>query len=162
MKEISKKVIIIGNFMVGKSSIVDRFVNNKFSEIYLTTLGVRVDKKVVDLEEATVNMIIWDIAGEVSQMQGPASYYLGSHGVIYVFDLTRESTYSHVPEDLEVVHSRLPGVPVVVMGNKLDLISEEEFADIKSKLPFQPDFFGSAKTGLSIEPLFEAMARKMT
>ena len=84
MTEISRKVAILGQYGVGKSSLIRQFVHRKFSEKYLTTIGVKIDKKVMDLDGVELTMIIWDIAGETNQSKIPKSYQLGAHGVLYV------------------------------------------------------------------------------
>jgi len=84
---ISKKVIITGSFGVGKTSLFNRFLYSKFDEKYLTTIGVKVDKKVINIDGQDLNLLIWDIAGEISQNKVPHSYFLGTSGVIYVFEL---------------------------------------------------------------------------
>lgn len=89
--KISKKVILLGHFGVGKTSLVKRFVVQKFSEEYQTTIGVKINKVVIGDHHLT--MILWDIEGGKSQQHLPPSYFAGAHGIIYVFDLTRPSTW---------------------------------------------------------------------
>ena len=91
---IKKKVILTGSFGVGKTSLFNRFVYSKFDEKYLTTIGVKVDKKSLTIEGEEVTLLLWDIAGEISQDKVPNSYFLESSAVVYVFDLTRPSTYA--------------------------------------------------------------------
>ena len=79
---ISKKVLITGSFGVGKTSLFTRFIHNEFSDNYRTTIGVQVDKKVVKLGGKEMSLILWDIAGEVSQEKVPRSYFLGASAVI--------------------------------------------------------------------------------
>ncbi len=162
MQQISKKIILIGNFGVGKTSLVRQFVHQKFSDEYLTTLGVKIDKKNVEINDTSVNMIIWDIAGEVSQTKVPTSYYLGSHGIIYVFDLTRPSTFQNVEDDLNYIQKLLPNVPICFTGNKKDLLTEEELQETIKVIPREVNFFTSALTGESIEEMFQYIAEKMT
>ncbi len=156
-KTYSKKVILIGNFGVGKTSLTKRFVYQKFSEEYLTTLGVKIDKKVVELGEDIVNLMIWDIAGEVTQTRVSTSYYLGSNGILYVFDVTRPSTYENMQADIEYVQKILPNVPILKIANKADLISSEQL----KQLPVSYDFLCSAKTGANVENAFLALAEAM-
>ncbi|WP_299457280.1 Rab family GTPase [uncultured Microscilla sp.] len=162
MQQISKKVILVGNFGVGKTSLVRRFVHQTFSDEYLTTLGVRIDKKVVNLANITVNMILWDVAGEVSQTKVPASYYLGSHGVIYVFDLQRPSSFENITSDIDFIRSKLPNAPICVIGNKKDLLSDAELNSIQQNLSVKASYFTSAKTGENVEAMFEMIAKQMT
>lgn len=162
MPQVSKKVILVGNFGVGKTSLVRRFVHQTFSDEYLTTLGVRIDKKVVTLPSVTVNMILWDVAGEVSQTKVPVSYYLGAHGVIYVFDLQRPSSFENIEADIQFIRAKLPDAPICIIGNKKDLLNEATLKAIAQKLSVKVNFFTSAKTGENVEAMFDLIAKQMT
>jgi len=61
---IKKKIVMLGSFAVGKTSLVQRFVNSIFSEKYLTTIGVKIDQKIVNVNDKEVNLLLWDIHGE--------------------------------------------------------------------------------------------------
>ncbi|OEK06956.1 Rab family GTPase [Roseivirga misakiensis] len=158
---VSKKVILIGHFGVGKSSLVKRFVHQKFSEDYITTIGVKIDKKVVNVKGLSVNMIIWDIAGEDSQQKVPASYRLGAHGALYVFDVSRPSTYEKLTEELAFLNDIIPDIPIQILANKCDLLSEEELKEVLEKVANPQVFQTSAKTGDHVEEAFELLAKSM-
>lgn len=158
---VSKKVILIGHFGVGKSSLVQRFVHQKFSDKYITTIGVKIDKKIVEVDGFQVTMIIWDIAGEDSQQKVPTSYRLGAHGALYVFDISRPSTYENIQAELEYLEEIIPGIPVQVLANKSDLMSEEERQEIIGSLPTNGVFETSAKSGLHVEEAFALLAKSM-
>lgn len=161
MRPQSKKIILIGNFGVGKTSLTRRFVHQKFSDEYLTTLGVKIDKKLLEVDGKQLNMIIWDIAGEVTQSKVPKSYYLGANGIIYVFDLTRPSTFEHMKTDFEYIHTVLPRVPYCIVGNKRDLVPDETIEKTAELIPMPYDFFTSAKTGVNVEEMFIRLSEKM-
>ncbi|KOY85977.1 GTP-binding protein [bacterium 336/3] len=156
-KTLSKKVILIGNFGVGKTSLTRQFVYQKFSDEYLTTLGVKIDKKIIGIGNDLVNLMIWDIAGEVSQTRVSTSYYLGSNGVIYVFDLSRPSTYEQMEADIEYVQKLLPNAPILRVANKADLLTEEQIANLS--VPY--DFLCSAKTSQNVEETFLKLTQAM-
>ena len=156
---ISTKVILTGNFGVGKTSLFNQFLFSKFSERYLTTIGVNVKKKMIEIEGNQLNILLWDIAGEVSQDKVPHSYFLGASGIIYVFDVTRPLTYQNMPRDIEYLTEKIPGVKLQIVGNKKDLVSEERIEEIKSVLPIPADIFTSAKTGENVETLFLELGR---
>ncbi len=156
---ISKKVVITGHFGVGKTSLFNRFISNTFNEKYLTTIGVRVDKKLVQIDGQDISLILWDLAGEVSQEKVPRSYFLGASAVIYVFDLSRPATYSRLEEDIRYIQSVLPNVLVRKVGNKKDLVSDDTLKNIYNET--QPDIFTSARTGENVEDLFNGIARQM-
>ena len=89
---LQKKVCMIGGFSVGKTSLVKRFVESVFSEAYLTTVGVKIDKKTVNLGASSVNLILWDVAGEDDISSFKMSYMRGCAGYVLVADGTRPST----------------------------------------------------------------------
>ncbi len=157
----SKKVILTGSFAVGKTSLFNRFIYNQFDERYLTTIGVKVNKKVVVINEQEVSILLWDIAGEISQDKVPVTYFLGTSGLIYVFDLTRPSTYANLATDIAFLQQKVPGAIVKVVANKRDLVTDEELEIVLNKLALQPDIITSAKNGDNVEALFENMAREL-
>lgn len=158
---ISKKVIITGSFGVGKTSLFNRFLYSKFDEKYLTTIGVKVDKKVVEVDGQELNLLIWDIAGEISQDKVPHSYFLGTSGVIYVFDLTRPITIKNLETDIEYLKKIAPGISIKVIGNKRDLVSEQDVEDFVASTNVSYDFLTSAKTGENIEELFLSLGKDL-
>ena len=155
----SRKVLITGSFAVGKTSLFHRFVYNTFSEQYLTTIGVKVDKRVVEVNGEPLSLILWDIAGEVSQKKVPKTYFLGASAVIYVFDLSRKQTADNLKSDLKLIQKLLPGCLIKVVGNKKDLVSEEELMILERT--YNPDFLTSAKTGENVETLFMEIASEL-
>ncbi len=158
---ISKKVILVGHFGVGKTSLIRRFVHQKFSDDYLTTIGVKIDKKVLKVDSMEVTLIIWDIAGETNQAKIPKSYQLGAHGVLYVFDITRPSTYQNLHEQLDYLSGVLPNAPVKVIANKKDLIPAEKQEEVLAEIALDGIYTSSAKTVESVEEIFEALAKAM-
>jgi len=161
VRKISKKVILAGSFCVGKTSLISRFVYRKFPFGYQTTLGVRIDRKIVELTNLELNMIIWDIGGEQTQSRVPESYYLGSSGVIYVFDMSRPSSFFNMIDDLRFIERKLPKSPIIKVGNKIDLLDERTLGEVKSLLPTPVDFFTSAKEGTNVESVFLKLAQAM-
>ena len=158
---IKRKVILTGSFGVGKTSLFNRFVYSKFDEKYLTTIGVKVDKKSMKVEGKEVTLLLWDIAGEISQDKVPNSYFLESSAIIYVFDLTRPSTYANMEFDINHLNEKVPGAIVKVVGNKRDLVSDEELQTIMKEVHQMPDIVTSAKTGDNVEQLFVDIAKSL-
>ena len=157
----SKKVILAGSFGVGKTSLFNQFIFNKFDDKYLTTIGVKVNKKVVDFGDKKLSILLWDIAGEVSQDKVPVTYFLGASGVIYVFDLSRPSTYKNIKHDIEYLSGILKGGIIKVVGNKKDLVTDEQIEVIKAELPMPFDIVTSAKTGENVEELFHEIGKSL-
>ena len=158
---ISKKVILTGSFGVGKTSIFEQFLYSKFSKKYLTTIGVKVDKKVIQVNGKELSMIVWDIAGEVKQDKVPNSYFLGTSAIIYVFDVTRKSTYEGLDTDLNHLQKMLPKGIISIVGNKIDLVNDEFIENLKTKIPRPWDLLTSAKTGENVEQLFREIGTKL-
>jgi small GTP-binding protein len=162
LNRISKKVILLGHFGVGKTSLSRQFVHQKFSDEYLTTIGVKVDKKEIETGDKLVSMIIWDIEGGAIQSKLPQTYFLGAHGIIYVFDLLRPSTYANIAKELDYFRNLLPKASVQIIGNKKDLLDEIDLEDFERDFEGQYDFLSSAKTGENVETMFENLAKLMT
>lgn len=152
--KISKKVILLGHFGVGKTSLVRRFVHAKFSEEYLTTIGVKVDKKVIEISNDVLTMIIWDIEGGAVQSKLPQSYFMGAHGIIYVFDLLRPSTYQSIEEELKYFRDLLPKASLQIIGNKKDLLDDYDMERFQEDFSGHYDYLSSAKTGENVEEMF--------
>ena len=133
---ISKKIVLVGHFGVGKTSLVRRFVDSAFSEDYLVTLGVQVKKKAVTLEGDLINMIIWDLEGKTKVADMRSSYLLGSDAFIYVFDLTRPVTFDNLKENLDFISTNHPDTPLQLVGNKVDLFTEENLDGFLTKNGF--------------------------
>jgi len=157
---ISKKVILVGHFGVGKTSLVSRFVHQKFSDQYLTTIGVKVDKKMLTIDGAEMNLILWDIAGESTATKIPKAYTMGAHGILFIFDVSRPETYDHISEDIFELQKNLKDPGLVVLGNKSDLVDDQFIENIKSQTKMDI-LFTSAKTGVNVDNAFENLAKQM-
>ena len=160
-KWISKKIALLGNHAVGKTSLISRFVENKFPEGYLTTIGLKVDKKTVEVDGYKIDLVIWDIAGQENLANIPHYYLNGCSGYIYVVDLTRPSTYENLRSQTLLLKGILPEAEALLAGNKRDLLNEEEQKTILEDFNIQPDALTSAKTGENVEELFLQLARKL-
>jgi len=158
-RSISKKIILTGSYCVGKTSLISRFVYQRFPFSYQTTLGVRIDKKVVLTDDINLNMIIWDIGGEQNQQRIPVSYYLGSSGVIYVFDVSRPSSFLNIANDVDYIKQKLPKAPIVIVGNKIDLLEPAHLEQVKNTLPIPAHFYTSAREGDNVEDVFSKLAQ---
>lgn len=160
---LQKKICLLGAFSVGKTSLIQRFVSSIFDDKYLTTVGVKIDKKIVTVDQQEIMLMIWDLAGEDDYNTLNKNHLRGAAGYILVIDGTR-------PKSLEVglaVHDKvreaLGDVPVVVALNKADLIDEwildaDELAKLEEELPVLRT---SAKTGDNVELLFSELAARL-
>ena len=151
---ITYKIVMVGDFGVGKTSLVRRFVENSFSEEYLSTIGVTISKK--NIENATI--MIWDVEGQTEFKPIFKQYLLGSKGFIIVADLTRDATITSIKKHLELCHDIVPNAPVSIALNKADLkdnLLEEEMQKIRTLSPFIVDVLKkSAKNDTMVEDIF--------
>ena len=158
---ISKKVILTGSFGVGKTSLFNQFIYQQFSDKYLTTIGVKVNKKEITIDGEELSVLLWDIAGEVAQDKVPTSYFLGASGIIYVVDLSRPITFNNMKTDIALLKKLLNDATIMIVGNKKDLLSVEELAEVAQNLEVKLDFTTSAKTGENIDALFLELGKKL-
>ena len=161
---IHKKICMVGASAVGKTSLVARFVRGRFSDKYLTTLGVKIDKRVVEVTGQEVNLLLWDLAGEDEYMQLRLSYLDGSSGYFLVADGTRRSTLETAFDLQAKVEGEISGAPFILLLNKSDLADEWDLNDgamAKISEAGWEFIHTSAKTGLGVEEAFLALARKM-
>ena len=160
----ASKVCLLGDFGVGKTSLVARYVRNTFSDSYLTTVGVKVDSKEVPLADGAVRkLVIWDIAGESGLDALNMSYLRGASGLLLVADGTREATLRSAVDLLLQSRSLLPDAHAILLINKLDLVDRWEVAPAtlvelrKSMTVIET----SARQGDGVEQAFREMATRL-
>ncbi len=167
--ELQKKVCLLGDFAVGKTSLIRRFVEGIFDDKYLSTLGAKVDRKVLTLEQneqaVQLKLLIWDIAGGEKFNMMMRSYYNGSSGAILVCDLTRPETITSLKNYVDDFYGINQAVPLVIMGNKVDLIDPKSatitnLAETAHQYQV-PCFVSSAKTGQNVEISFHTLGKSI-
>jgi small GTP-binding protein len=172
MISVKKKICLLGSFAVGKTSLVDRFVYNRFEEKYLTTVGVKISQKLLPPIEAPRNgqliqhtFLIWDIAGLEKFDRVAMNYFRGAAGALAVADLTIPETIDRLHEFCEKFLTVNPQALLLILGNKLDLFQNDE--KTLSKLAKTARFFSSqylltsAKTGQQVEKAFETLSKRL-
>ncbi len=166
MTRISRKVCIIGDFAVGKTSTATRFVNNVFSEKYLTTIGVKIDTKDMSLADGRVlRMVIWDIAGSDRFSSAEFAYMRGAQGYLLVADGTRKETLASALALRAAVEESYGVLPHVLLLNKYDLVDDWEVSETElDALRAQGMLVlcTSAMTGKCVENAFARLAEAMT
>lgn len=156
MKTISKKIVLLGNEGVGKTSLVKRYVHSIFNDEYLTTIGIKISKKVVEVGDVSVNLMLWDIAGNMMSKTLYNNYLKGAHGVFLVCDAMRPETYENIIKEKEIILSKdYIGTHTAVIINKSDLIPDDPTVYLSN---FEYDFLTSAKNGDNVELAFQEMA----
>ena len=161
---VQKKVCMLGSFSVGKTSLVRRFVESMFSDAYLTTVGVKIDKKPMQVNGNDVTLMLWDIYGEDDFQKLRMSYLRGASGFLLVVDGTRRATLDKALAIKEEADKALGPVQAVLVLNKCDLTEQWEIEQEKEN-----ELAGrgwtlvrtSAKTGQGVEEVFTALTRAM-
>ncbi len=157
------KICIVGDFAVGKTSTVERFVNNTFSEKYLTTLGVKVDTYVVEDETAPpIKLVLWDVAGSKRFGQREFAYLRGAAGYLFVADGTRKPTLASALGLSREITAAFGTRPSLMLLNKFDLqssweLDSDDLANLaEADLPYVNT---SAKTGAGVPEAFAQLAK---
>lgn len=174
MKSIAKKICLIGDFSVGKTSLIRCFVDRQFSDQYMSTVGVKISRKLVtvSLNERTeprdVQLLIWDIEGQTQFKSISPSYLQGANGAIVVGDLNRIKTVEHIKEHLDLILSvNSKGLNIIVALNKSDIIKEQDLENSKQLVQFKnypqviSTYITSAKTGHKVDEMFQLLAHRM-
>ena len=161
---LQKKVCMLGSFSVGKSSLVRRFVESIFDETYHTTIGVKVDKKIVNVNGEDVTLMLWDIYGEDAYQKMRMSYLRGMSGYLLVADGTRRQTLTDALALHERIVQEIGKVPVVLVLNKDDLTDQWEIDSVQQATLAENGWtvqHTSAKTGDAVEKVFVNLAQAM-
>ena len=174
MRELSKKVCLLGDFAVGKTSLVRRFVYDLFDDKYLSTIGVKVSRKTVSVPAGGVlhlNMMLWDMSSEGGLERVRSSYLRGAAGALLVCDLTRPQTLDSLTVYAHELRAANAQTRLIVVGNKHDLveklsaedtsgISTEHLKSVAGGLGV-PWYLTSAKTGEAVEEIFRHLGQML-
>jgi len=156
----SKKIVLLGHFGVGKTSIIRKFVTNEFSSDYKVTIGVHILKKEVPIKNNEhVSLLIWDLEGTDNIDLINKAYLLGTHAFIYVYDVTRPATFSNLTENVDKLKKLFPKTILKIVGNKIDLLEGELNPQNNPDLINITPVYSSAKTGENIEELFKELTQ---
>jgi small GTP-binding protein len=158
---LQKKICMLGAFSVGKTSLVRRYVSSVFSDAYLTTVGVKIDKKTLDMDGRTMNLILWDLAGEDDVNALRLSYLRGAAGYVLVADGTRPATLDVALSLRGRVEADYGPLPFALLLNKNDLpdqwtITEGDMNGLREAGWWVRS--SSARTGEGVEDAFMDLA----
>lgn len=160
------KFIIIGNSHVGKSSLMLRFVENKYTTTYISTVGVEFRVKTMTINGIRIKMQIWDTAGQEKFKSLTKSYYRGAHGVIIMYDITNYKSFEDMIGWIKDLNSNIDGhIPMIIVGNKVDLdeyrkVGYREGEEEASKL--KADFIEiSVKDNKDVNTVFEKISQRI-
>jgi len=171
---VQKKILLLGDPAVGKTSLIQRFVYDVFDEKYLATFGAKITKKsVIFLKDkypslpthTKLSLQIWDIAGQKSFKSVHPSYYKGAESALVVCDATRKDSLYNIATWVEGLYDVVGKIPVVLLVNKYDLEDQFDFDDREAlavatqiRVPY---YYTSAKTGHNVEAVFRSMAEEL-
>jgi small GTP-binding protein len=172
MSIITKKICLLGDFNVGKTSLIRRFVEDKFSDQYLSTVGVKVSRKSIDihtnLDVNQVNLIVWDLEGQTKFKEITPNYLKGASGAIIVADLTRSNSLNNITQHINLFLEINPHSAIAIALNKADLVPVEKLTKLMELYSFYDckqivkTYKTSAKTGEGVVDLFQELAMGMT
>ena len=162
------KLCLAGASAVGKSSLIRRYVVNEFDDHYTATVGTRVSKKQVSVpvkgeEPVMVNLMVWDIMGQMGFRELlQEQYFQGAQGILAVADITRPETLDDLYVWIDQIDRIAGAIPIVLAVNKADLVASTEEAERAARAlanAFNGDFLmTSAKTGANVEKAFTRLA----
>ena len=163
----SKKVCLLGDFAVGKTSLVRRFVYDLFDDKYISTIGVKVSRKTVAIPRADdvveLIMMLWDLAGGAEFDQVRTSYLRGAAGAVLVCDLTRAETLDHLQSYAENLRRVSPDACLVLTANKYDLVDQQQITPAQIETVAAglqaPYYLSSARTGEDVDTMFRHLGR---
>jgi small GTP-binding protein len=162
---IQKKVCLLGEFAVGKTSLVRRYVEGTFEDTYLSTIGVKISRKLITRQNVQLNLIIWDLAGGENFAGHDQNYLRGAAGAMLVCDLTRPESLHVLYQYAERLHEINPQACTVVAANKSDLIGEYRLTvselDALCQVTHSQFLFTSAKTGENAERIMNLLADRL-
>ncbi len=171
MSVITKKICLLGDFNVGKTSLIRRFVEDKFSDQYLSTVGVKVSRRSLDvktdLEIHKVNLMVWDLEGNTKFKPITPSYLKGAGGSIIVADLTRTNTLNNLSQHISLFLQINPQGTVAIALNKADLVPQEKLEKLienhnsRENSQILSIYPTSAKTGENVAEIFQKLSQSI-
>ncbi|SFV62812.1 Mll3243 protein [hydrothermal vent metagenome] len=155
----------MGNFSVGKTSLIRRYVENSFSDKYLTTIGVKISKKSLTIDGDEMLLLIWDIEGALDHTRRVNKTYIkGANAAIVVTDVLSENIYDTLAVHLDDLKSVNGDIPTIIAINKIDIDEgfEIDLSQLKVSYPFIVDIlYTSAKNNTNVEEIFHILSREI-
>ena len=164
-KLVTKKIVLIGDAGVGKTSLIRRYVTGFFNPAYIVTLGTTILKKEIVYLETNVTLAIWDVGGQSVFKAVRSKYYFAAEGALAICDLCNKRSFDNLISWINAFREVVGNKPVIIAGNKMDLpdleVNEDDLKSLSSNLPNSEYIFTSAKDGHNVEKSFTNLTRLM-
>ena len=163
MVDTNLKILLLGDSTVGKTSLLTRYVENKFVENFTSTVGMDIYKQQINIDNKNVLLTIMDCCGQEKFKSISTSYYREADGIIFVFDTTKEETLKNIKDWLMEVKDKNQdgGFDYIIVGTKIDLKDIREVKKENVSLMFEDVIYieTSSKDGTNVNEAFEEITK---
>ena len=164
--DVKYKIMVLGESKVGKTSLIKRYTKDQFGGVYLTTVGMDFQDKIIEIEDKKVRLQVWDTAGQERFRNVTKSYFQSSQGLLVVYDITDNESFQKINFWMENIKNNAPeNVKLILVGNKCDLANERkvtiEDGENKARYYNIKFFESSAKDGTNVNELFFYLANEI-
>ena len=164
--DVKYKIMVLGESKVGKTSLIKRYTKDQFGGVYLTTVGMDFQDKIIEIEDKKVRLQVWDTAGQERFRNVTKSYFQSSHGLLVVYDITDKESFDKIKFWIENIKNNAPeNAKLILVGNKCDLANERkvtiEDGENKARNYNIKFFESSAKDGTNVNELFFYLANEI-
>ena len=161
--DVKYKIMVLGESKVGKTSLIKRFTKDQFGGVYLTTVGMDFQDKIIEIEDKKVRLQVWDTAGQERFRNVTKSYFQSSHGLLVVYDITDKESFEKINFWMKNIKENAPeNAKLILVGNKCDLANERQVSyeeGEKKASNYNIKFFeSSAKEGTNVKEFFFYLA----
>ena len=164
--DVKYKIMVLGESKVGKTSLIKRYTKDQFGGVYLTTVGMDFQDKIIEIEDKKVRLQVWDTAGQERFRNVTKSYFQSSHGLLVVYDITDRESFEKINFWMDNIKNNAPeNAKLILVGNKCDLADERkvtiEDGENKARNYNIKFFEASAKDGTNVNELFFYLANEI-
>ena len=164
--DVKYKIMVLGESKVGKTSLIKRFTKDQFGGVYLTTVGMDFQDKIIEIEDKKIRLQVWDTAGQERFRNVTKSYFQSSHGLLVVYDITDKESFEKINFWMKNIKENAPeNAKLILVGNKCDLANERQVSyeeGEKKASNYNIKFFeSSAKDGTNVKEFFFYLANEI-
>ena len=162
MSGINLKILLVGDSEVGKTTLILKYVDGKFSDSHITKIGVEYKYKKINVNDRKINLQIWDTSGQERYRSITKNFYRNAHGILFVFDVTNQTSFDHLKDWLNSSNECDIDFKKIIVGNKIDLngrvVNKETMEFFAEKNQIKKSYETSAKDGTNVDLIFKEMA----